>query len=146
MKHSLSSLFSWLCVIEGSPTPPFIQGGWWCFNLQLARGQGCTTLAWRHAITRARIGREAPTGGRSPPRVGRPMTTAVAHHLHVVGLGLDLDHSPVVLCPGWVQLMGTFVVPLRKSASESTFQYISPSIYVCDLQNMLVPNLVESVS
>ena len=84
--------------------------------------------------------------GMSRASRGRPLTTAVGHHLHMASFGQDLDRSSVVLCPNWVELMGAFVVPLHKSASKSAFQWISRWIYVCDLQNMLVPKLMESVS
>jgi hypothetical protein len=60
-------------------------------------------------------------GVRRPPRVGRPLTVSDDYRLWSVGFGLDLDHSLAVLCPGGVELMGVFVILLRKLASERAF-------------------------
>jgi hypothetical protein len=39
--------------------------------------------------------------------VGRPLTEPPHHRLHVAGSGLDLDQSPVVLCPVCTKLMAS---------------------------------------
>ena len=104
---------------------------------------GYTASAWRHATATTRRGRSASRGERPPPRSGQPLTEPPRHHLRVVGHGLVMDHCSVGFCPILIELMGVSLVPLRKSASESAFQWIIPCICVYDLQNNILQIHVE---
>jgi hypothetical protein len=53
--------------------------------------------------------------------VSHPLIKPPHHRLHMVGCGLDMDHSLVGALPGWVKLMGISLVPLHELASESAF-------------------------
>jgi len=46
-----------------------------------------------------RGGQEEPVGGLPTLGAGRPLTEPPQQRLRVVGCGLDMDHSPMVLFP-----------------------------------------------
>jgi hypothetical protein len=66
------------CCVLDKGCPLFIHGARWCWELFLVWGPSCTASAWRHAIARARGGREASTGGRASLGVGHPLPCPLA--------------------------------------------------------------------
>jgi hypothetical protein len=73
-----------------------------------------------HRLDKGRAKRHR--GGSSPPRIGRSLTIATGHCLCVVGRGLDLHHSPVVLSHVGVTLDDVLVILLHKSMSKAPFR------------------------
>jgi hypothetical protein len=139
------SLALLMCVVEGSSTPLSIQGVRRCFKLFLARiGLHHLCMGACHRLLKEGLssaGKGSPTPRGRPP-LDHGTSPPPSRGKLWAGPGL----LPMVFCPIWVELVGIFVIPSCKSASESAFQWISACIYVCDLQNMLVPKHVESVS
>ena len=107
----------------------------------MARGLSCTAFAWSHATTIRRGGREAPSGGRATPGVGRPLNRPSCHYLRMVSSGVGLQSSSIGTSPGCFDLMGFFLfIPLRKSMSGSAFWCILSCICPYVLQNNNLPN------
>ena len=50
-----------------------------------------------HRLSKERQG--GADRGLATPRGWPPLTMSPHHHLRMVGCGLDMDHSSVVLCP-----------------------------------------------
>jgi hypothetical protein len=98
---------------------------------------------WRHATTIRRRGRVALAREQPPLASGRPMTGSNGHWLHVVGLGLEMDHCPKVPCSFWIDLVGISLILLCKLVLGSAFQWNLPCICVCDLQNNFLQIHVE---
>ena len=106
-----------------------------CYGYSLHEVLISTASTCSHETACRRGGREVSVGGRATLGVGHPLSKPPRHRLCVVGCGLDMVHSSVGFSPKWVELMGVFIVPLRKSASKSAFQWMFPCICIYVLQN-----------